>query len=322
MRQKTSVHRQSKRTPDLPGKGARQAADEPDSCGSHADVSNARMDVQSIGNATETAADEAERVRTRRMGSVTRNSPNGIQITTAKPTSRWKRVSIGDGDVYVPSNTPIEVLGTASRRIVFGQVESGIEGNQRSVEGERASDGDGDGDGNRGDGEGDTTSGGDIDSKRVEAALLAGDSQLERQSRRIQMGNLPVLSVPPIQSERRPYGLVRHRRRCRRLKIERINVSKVQQGETTYLGRAHVMQPPGNASNHAYMVYRPRRQRDHIKSVPRNVSRVLEVKKTYLGHANAMRSIRRPKKRISRVNKLTFNSKMPGEPWCNDGDYG
>jgi len=103
------------------------------------------MDVQSVGNATETAADEAERIRTCQMGSVTRNSPNGIQITTAKPTSRWKRVSVGDGDVYVPSNAPIEVLGTASRRIVFGRVESGDEAIAPSVQGERAGDGNDDG---------------------------------------------------------------------------------------------------------------------------------------------------------------------------------
>jgi len=88
--------------------------------------------------------------------------------------------------VYVPSNAPIEVLGTASRWIVFGQVESGGKAIALSVESETAGDGDGDGygdDGDVGDVD-DMTSGGDTDSMRVEAVLLAAESQHMHQSPR------------------------------------------------------------------------------------------------------------------------------------------
>jgi len=99
------------------------------------------------------------------------------------------------------------------RRIVFGRPESGDEAIAPSLEGERA--GDGDGDGNRGDGDdGDvngTTSGGDADSMRVEAALLAAKSQYMRYRPRSRRNDLPTSSRPPIQRERRPYGLVRRR---------------------------------------------------------------------------------------------------------------
>ena len=301
-----------KRTPDVPN-----------GSGSHADASSVRRDTHCVGNATETAANEAESVRTRRIGSRTQDSPITHEIATPKSTNRWRKVSIDDGDVYVPWNAPIEVLGTANRRIVFGRVESGVEGDQRSVEGKRAGDGDGDGDGNEGDGDvGDTTSGGDIDSKRVEEALLAGESQRVRYSRRIRTGNSPVSSQPPIQSARRPYGLVRRRRRRGRLKIERINVRQMKQVESTCLEHTSATQLPGNTPNRAYGIYRPRRRRGRIKFVPTNVSRTRNGGNAYLGRVNAIRSTWRPRKQRVIISMLTFDSRMPGEPWRDDGDYG
>ena len=76
---------------------------------------------------------------------------------------------------------------------------------------EGAGDGDGDRDGDDGGMDG-TTSGGDVDSKRVEVALLTGDSQHMHQIRRTRDRNVPVSSVPPIYLADRPFGPVRHHR--------------------------------------------------------------------------------------------------------------
>ena len=126
-------------------------------------------------------------------------------------TDCWRGVSIDDIDVYIPLNAPIEV---PRRRIVFGQVESRDMVIALSVEGERAVKGDGDRDSDdRGVGNVDgTTSGGDVDSKRVEAALLAGDSQRMHQNRRTRNSNLPMSSVPPIRLAERLNGLAIRRR--------------------------------------------------------------------------------------------------------------
>ena len=80
-----------------------------------------------------------------------------------------------------------------------------------SLEGKIAGDGIGDqDDDDGGDGNVDSTaSGGDINLKRVKAALLAGDSQYMRQSQRNQTGNLPGSSWPPIRHPNRPNGHIR-----------------------------------------------------------------------------------------------------------------
>jgi len=170
-------------TKNSPVENEQPRSDEPDGCRSHADRSSAHTDTRSVGNATETAENEAETVRMRQTDEETQDSPNAREIATPKPTIRWKKVSAGGIDVYVPQNAPIE---TASRIFVFGRPESGDEAIAPSLEGERAGDGDGDGnggDGDDGDADG-TTSGDGVDSTRVNAAQLATDSQHMRQSRR------------------------------------------------------------------------------------------------------------------------------------------
>jgi len=119
--------------------------------------------MHSIGNGRETAENEAETVRTCQIKRKTRNSPSVIEIAMAKLPSRWKKVSIGGGDMYVPWNTPIGVLGTANQRIVFGRAESRVEAIAPSVEGERAGEGNSNGSGGDRDGDG-TISGGSINS--------------------------------------------------------------------------------------------------------------------------------------------------------------
>ena len=103
--------------------------------------------------------------------------------------------------MYLPWNAPVEALG---RTVAFREVESGVEAIAPKVEGENAGIGVGDRDGDEGGMDG-TTSGGGIHSIRVNAALLAGDSQHMHQSRRIRNGDLPVSSVPPIYLADRPY---------------------------------------------------------------------------------------------------------------------
>jgi len=308
-----SIPQKKAKPPDSPFGTTRTAPDEPNGVGDHTDGSSRCTDVHSIGNGRETAENDSRSVRKRQTEAQTRNSPKAHEIATPEPTKQWTRVSIGGGDVYVPFNAPIAI---PTRRIVFGRPESGDEAIAPSVEGERAGEGDGGGYGGDGD-MGDTTSGGNSDSIRVEAALLAGESQRVRYSRRTRTGNLPVSSWPPVQHERRPYGSIRRRPRHGRLKIERINISQTPERETTYLGRAHVTQPPGNTSNQAYGVYRPRCRRGRIKSAPTNVSRTRNGGNAYLRRDNAIRLIRRPRKQIRRLNKLTFDCRMQGERRCD-----
>ena len=168
---------------------------------------------------------------------------------------------------------PVEALG---RTLAFREPESGDEAVAPSVEDEEVGDGVGDRNGSDGDdgGVGDmdgTTSGDGIDSKRVNTALLAGESQLERQSRRTRDSDLPVSSWPPIQPERCLYGDVRRQRGRGRIKVEPIKVSQSQKCETPYLECVRGTQPLGYPSKHTYRVYRHRHQRRRIRIGPVNV---------------------------------------------------
>lgn len=66
-----------------------------------------------------TAENEAENVGTHRNRSMTQNSPNEPKIEPPKSTYCWRRTN-DDINVYTYVNTPVEVLGTPSRLIVFG----------------------------------------------------------------------------------------------------------------------------------------------------------------------------------------------------------
>jgi len=104
-------------TKNSPVENEQPRSDEPDGCRSHADRSSTHMDRCSIGNTTEMAENEAETVRMRQTDKETQDSPNACEITTPKPTIRWKKVSAGGIDIYIPQNALIE---TASQIFVFG----------------------------------------------------------------------------------------------------------------------------------------------------------------------------------------------------------
>ena len=211
-----SIPRIKEKPPDIPMEITRGHPDEPDGCGNSADTSSMQTDAHSIGEETETAANETENVRKRQKEARIQNSPETIENGMPEHTDRWRQVGIGDASVYVPWNMPLEALGTTNRMFAFGEVESAGKAIAPIVEGERDGDGNcgqnrGDSDDERdGDGDG-TTSGGSVDSTRVNEALLAGKSQHTRQDRRIRDRNLPVSSRPPIRPADRPYGHVRHR---------------------------------------------------------------------------------------------------------------
>ena len=136
---------------------------------------------------------------------------------------------------------------------VFGQVEGADEAIAPSFECEGAGDGDGDRDRDDG-GVGGTTSGGGVHSIRVNAALLAGDSQHMHQSRRTQNSDLPVSSGPPTSPAECPYRGVRPQCRRGRIKLESIKVSQTHKVKTTYQERARVAQPPANDPKPSYRV--------------------------------------------------------------------
>ena len=180
---------------------------------------------------------------------------------------------------------------------------------------------DGDGDGDRdGDAIDGTTSGDGIDSTRVNAALLAGESQHTRQTRRRRNGDLPVSPRPPIQLGERPYGHVRRWCQRGRIKFESAKVSQtLKVSEMTYLERASAVQPCGNAPNCVHRVHRPRRQHGRIKFIPRKINRMETDGNAHLGRVNAIQPVWRPGERIRRVSKPTFECRTPGEPWREDG---
>jgi len=96
------------KSPNLPAGSATLCSDATDSFGSHTDMSSVCTDVHCTGNNMQMATNEVENIRTRPNDSKTQHLPHMHEITTPKPTIQWKWVSIGDGDMYVPWNVPID----------------------------------------------------------------------------------------------------------------------------------------------------------------------------------------------------------------------
>ena len=127
---------------------------------------------------------------------------------------------------------------------------------------------------------------------------------------------------PPVNDPDRQYGVHRTRRQHGRIKIASINISQMEEVKMTYHGRTQVAQPRGNAPEHCHRVRRPKRRCGRIKFEPKNVSRTQNGRNTYLGCVHAIWATWRPKKSIKRLDKLTFESRIPGEAWRDVEDHG
>ena len=79
------------------------------------------------------------------------------------------------------------------------------------------------------------------------------------------------------------------------------------------------MQPCRNSSKRPYRVVGRRRRRGRLKTASINVNQVQKVEKTYRQCVHAIWSTWRPIKGIRRTKELTFESRMPGEHWREDG---
>ena len=223
------------KTPNSPLSAKIRRIGEADGWGNHADVSGVCRDTQRIETDAKTAENASKKVKTCQVRPRRPNSPCRVEIQTVKLPERRKQVSNHGNDEYAPQNMPIEDLETRIRKIVFGrnlEILESLEDIEASVEVEkdcgRDDDCDGDVDG--------TVSGGDIDSKQVEAARLTAESQQTRNNARIQQNDLPVSPGQPAHSRIPFHGVPRTSRRRRRISFEPINISRTRKVKITYLG--------------------------------------------------------------------------------------
>ena len=109
--------RKKKKPPDLPMEVARCAPGESDGLRDHMDRSSVHTDAHWVGNERQTAEDETEIVSTWQNSPKTQDSPYTLETKPSKHSIKWSRVSVGNGDVYVPMNVPI---AAPSQIFVFG----------------------------------------------------------------------------------------------------------------------------------------------------------------------------------------------------------
>ena len=77
----------------------------------HVEVSAGHGDGPSIETDMEMPENETVNVSTCRIELKMQDSPYILKIAMAKPTRRWKRVSVEGVGVHVPWNVPVEALG-------------------------------------------------------------------------------------------------------------------------------------------------------------------------------------------------------------------
>ena len=82
---------------------------EADDSRTHMDMSYGSVDVPSIETNLTKPANETERISMRQTEAQMKNSPETFEIATPKPIRQWRKVSVGNGEVYVPLNMPIAV---------------------------------------------------------------------------------------------------------------------------------------------------------------------------------------------------------------------
>ena len=211
------------------------------------------QEMDSDRNHTDTTANTTNTVKTAQKKAKPPDSPIKPNIATSKCAYQWRKVSAGDSNVYILWNMPIEALG---RTLAFGEVKSGVKVIVPNIEGERAGDGDGNRDGDVGGMDG-TMSGISMDSIQVNEVLLAVGSQHTHQTQRLQNGDLPMSSKPPIYHANHLYRLITQCHQCSRIKSEPIKAKPVREVETTHLRHINATQLPPNASKHSYRVIGP-----------------------------------------------------------------
>ena len=154
----------------------------------------------------------------------------------------------------------------------------------RSIE-EMAEDGDDNRDGGDVDRDG-MASSGNADSMRVDSVRLAGEAGQHEKPNDKMKRDVPVSPRPPIRPTEHPYGAVRRRHRCGRLKFESIKVNQSHKAKMAYLEHMCGMQPPEFPSKRLHrvigLIWRQWRCR-MMKIAPRNVSQTAKVENTYLG---------------------------------------
>ena len=149
-----------------------------------------------------------------------------------------------------------------------------------------------------------TTSGGGVHSTRVNAALLAAESQHMHQSRRKRIKGLPMSSEPPVRPAERPNRAVRRRWRRGRIKLEARKVNRTETSGNVHLGCKCIAQPPRNSSKRPKRLYgdvRRHRRRGRIKIEPIKVNPAQDLEKTYLERASAAQPPRNDPKCSYRV---------------------
>ncbi|KIM65557.1 hypothetical protein SCLCIDRAFT_22720 [Scleroderma citrinum Foug A] len=117
-----------------------QIINEPNGLGDQTDTSSVHTYVHCIGNDAGAAENETLNIRKSQTIEKSQDSLYTAEIEFPKRSYRWRKVSVGNIDVYVPWNVPIEVLG---RAFEFREVESAGKAIAPIVEGERAGNGDG-----------------------------------------------------------------------------------------------------------------------------------------------------------------------------------
>ena len=162
----TKIIRASPNEPKMqnsPSEAARQHSDEPNTCGNLTNGSSARMGSHSIETNARMPANKAECVRMCQIDPKSQNSPYTLGIEPHKHPYRWKQVSAGSVNIYVPLNVQIT---PPSRNFVFGRVEGGDEVMAAREVGERAGNGGEVGNHDERNGDGDNmTSGSSVDLK-------------------------------------------------------------------------------------------------------------------------------------------------------------
>ncbi|KAI6117130.1 hypothetical protein EDD16DRAFT_1796190 [Pisolithus croceorrhizus] len=202
--------------------------------GHYMDANNAKHGGSLEGEKIDCASDSAGRSASSDQTNL--RGREGLAATTVESTMPWRRVGIGNINKPSTRNMAIEAPSSTDPETTFGRPASPNEGRVLSrADGNKA-------EGNREprDEKSNTTSSCDVDSKQIEAALLARECQGAYRSQDKQ-GNSPVSSRQLTTTRERSYEAIKPRRRRGRIKFEAGNISRVRKGENTFQGHGNTI---------------------------------------------------------------------------------